>query len=181
METAGYFFIAPSSSDIPKLMGKLAQKYEELITQPQAQENAHVLAAWAMITTAVLHPFYEGNGRVARAILPYTLRRLNMLPQYVENKDKKAHTSLDDATTAEIGKLYETGGLYPQQMKEGGIEQALAHAKTIPPTYEHVTTYQQKLYNVLEQRVDVIDWEQLLADENLANVAALLRIMPFEL
>lgn len=181
METSGYFYVAPSSRDIPTLLSALSSKFEDLVQQKDATDNPHLLAAWAMTYLTILHPFYEGNGRVARALLPYTLLRLGFNPQYVENRNKQTIQGLEASVIQEIEFLYDLGGIYPEQMKNGGILEALSYAAELPPTRESINQYQDKLSAALMARIQNITWEDMMGACTLQSGADILKSMPIAL
>jgi len=72
--------VAPSSDALPQFMARYATKYGELLNQPcESGYNRlpGVIAAMAAHHRLVwIHPFLDGNGRVARIVLDVMLRQL---------------------------------------------------------------------------------------------------------
>jgi Fic family protein len=61
----------PASDDVPKLIDELVAQ----ITDHKSVESSTVLAAMAHLNLAMIHPFRDGNGRMARALQTLVLTR----------------------------------------------------------------------------------------------------------
>jgi Fic family protein len=67
--TAAVVFAPPDHDEIPALLDRLCQDLEE------DSSHAAVRSAWVHIVLAAIHPFQDGNGRVARVCASLTMYR----------------------------------------------------------------------------------------------------------
>lgn len=78
-------------------MDKLIQIHSELWEQ---KANPVIIAAWAHHAFTLIHPFQDGNGRIARLIASLTLIRGNLFPFTVKRDEKvKYINALESADT----------------------------------------------------------------------------------
>ena len=98
---AGSAAIFPNPLKIPELMREFGRTLEAAATNPEAAFDAH-------FRLAAIHPFSDGNGRVARLLMNLLLIRSGYVPVAVRPEDRK--TYLDTLERASL-----TGDLQPFQ------------------------------------------------------------------
>lgn len=97
----GEIFHYASPQDTPILMGELMQWYHQ-------EEELNVLhpaylAALLHYKFVRIHPFDDGNGRIARLLMNYVLVRHNLPPVIIKTEDKKNYLiALNQADTGNI-------------------------------------------------------------------------------
>jgi prophage maintenance system killer protein len=78
----------PTALVIPSLQRALAR----WASAPTTAETAGSLAAWVMVTTCHIHPFLDGNGRVARFLASLTLLRAGLLPILIPYRERDRYS-----------------------------------------------------------------------------------------
>jgi Fic family protein len=110
----GEIFEFATPLDVPAKMGDLMVKLNECISLPLGELPSRL--AGTHHTFAIIHPFDDGNGRVARLILNYILLRRELVPIIIPTEEKKiylgalreADAGLPDALTEYIaGRMVE--------------------------------------------------------------------------
>jgi Fic family protein len=95
----------PPSGDISSLVRSMTETLAEEITE------AHpvVLSAWAHWAVTRIHPFRDGNGRVARLVQDYVLLRRQYLPVplFAEDREGQYYHALEAADEGETRELVE--------------------------------------------------------------------------
>ena len=77
---------------------KLTEAYEEQDISPE------VLAAWLHHRFVQIHPFHDGNGRVARSIASVVLMKAGLLPFTVRLRDRRSYfAALEEANRGDLG------------------------------------------------------------------------------
>ncbi|MGQ1947501.1 Fic family protein [Geofilum sp. OHC36d9] len=93
-----------SPEETPALMGDLLNWYNSNIDQLHPVQ----LAAEFHYRFVCIHPFDDGNGRVARLIMNYILLKNNYPPVIIKSEDKESYlTALQKADTGNIESLIE--------------------------------------------------------------------------
>ena len=72
--TGEIVYESPNAEDVPALMGELVANLNEMSNQP-----AMIRAAMAHLNLAMIHPFEDGNGRMARGLQTLILEREGFL------------------------------------------------------------------------------------------------------
>lgn len=69
---------APYHEALPRLMNTFSAKLDNIVNNPQNRnpEAARKAATWAYFIFLTIHPFADGNGRTARALVQLILNRL---------------------------------------------------------------------------------------------------------
>jgi Fic family protein len=95
--SGGIVYLPPEAKDVPALMEKLAEWIEN-------KENSHIpipiTAAVASYQLVTIHPFWDGNGRTARALATYILKR--------GNYDLKGFYSMEEFYDKDIQRYYDS-------------------------------------------------------------------------
>ncbi len=93
-----------SPEETPALMGDLLSWYNSNLEQLHPVQ----LAAEFHYRFVCIHPFDDGNGRVARLIMNYILLKSNFPPVIIKSEDKESYlTALQKADTGDIESLIE--------------------------------------------------------------------------
>jgi Fic family protein len=81
----GEIFHYPSPAETPALMGDLIQWYKN------NTDDAVIVAADLHYKFVCIHPFDDGNGRIARLLMNYHLLKNNLPPVIIKSEDKKSY------------------------------------------------------------------------------------------
>jgi len=82
-----------------------------------------VLAAWLHQRFTYIHPFQDGNGRVARALVNYLFIRANLFPVVIDRDDKVEY--IEALSEGDDGDLRSLASLFAQRQIDA-IKQALS-------------------------------------------------------
>lgn len=97
----GEIFEYASPKDTPILMGELVQWYRN--EETKKEHHPVVLAALLHYKFVCIHPFDDGNGRLARLLLNYVLLRHDLPPIIIKSADKKNYLfALNQADTGDL-------------------------------------------------------------------------------
>ncbi|MCB9033159.1 MAG: Fic family protein [Chitinophagales bacterium] len=86
----GQIFIYCPTIHVESEMDKLIKIYNE---QTEKELNPIILAAWVHHAFTQIHPFQDGNGRIARLLASLILIKNGLLPFTVKREDKSAYIS----------------------------------------------------------------------------------------
>jgi Fic family protein len=102
---AGSATTPPGPGDIPDLVRSMT----ETLSRGIGEAHPVVLAAWAHWATTWIHPFRDGNGRVARLVQDYVLLRRQYLPVplFAEDRERQYYDALEAADEGETRALVE--------------------------------------------------------------------------
>ena len=67
--------VCSSVEDVPHKMKKFSTEYAEKIKQTKIRSEVFELAAWVHMSLVEIHPFEDGNGRLARILMNTELKR----------------------------------------------------------------------------------------------------------
>jgi Fic family protein len=96
----GEIFHYPSPAETPALMGDLIQWYKS------NTDNAVIVAADLHYKFVCIHPFDDGNGRIARLLMNYHLLKNNLPPVIIKSEDKKSYLrALQEADAGNLESL----------------------------------------------------------------------------
>lgn len=87
----GELFEFAAPLDVPARMADLVAKLNHAISSPIIELPAQL--AKTHHEFSIIHPFDDGNGRVARLILNYILLRRDLVPIVIPTEEKKAYLS----------------------------------------------------------------------------------------
>ena len=131
----GRFEFAPPEH-VPQEMDRLVELHHQHMVDGVP---ADVEAAWLHHRFAVIHPFTDGNGRVARCLATLVFLKLNWLPLVVTRYDRDAYiTALRKADAGDLRPLIDLFG----SLQKKAIREALSLS-------EVVITEQQELSGIL--------------------------------
>lgn len=166
-----YTYCPPEQVDSE--MGKLIAMYGE---QLSAKVPPDVRAAWLHHRFTQIHPFQDGNGRVARAIASLVLIKDGLFPLVVNREDKPEYLeALEAADGGDIGPLVKlTASLQMRQWRRAisisdailvkeGVTQSLQRLddaaarrmaeirETFKSVFEHASIIEANIYKRLEE------------------------------
>lgn len=96
-------YAPPLAAEIPILMRSLFEMYAEyerkMFTDGEFNHHPVVIASWLHWALARIHPFEDGNGRLARLLQDYVLLRAHYVPSTLQPEDRegKYYESLAEA------------------------------------------------------------------------------------
>ncbi len=68
-------YLAPAATDVPLLMERFGAKLTSLTSTAKNDRDARLVAAWSLTIMIRVHPFMDGNGRTARAVMNLVLKK----------------------------------------------------------------------------------------------------------
>jgi Fic family protein len=91
----------PDPQDVPPLMQQMVDLYGE-----SSQLDPVVRSAWLHHCVAAVHPFTDGNGRVARLLQEYSLLQADYVPAMVRHEDRRLYyEALESADEGDLNPL----------------------------------------------------------------------------
>lgn len=93
-------------SEVEEAISSLVSELSEVLVNRQSPQDALTIAAYAHACLVDIHPFADGNGRVARLLMNYILLRLDQMPCIISASDRLAYFGALDA-------FHEGGNLEP--------------------------------------------------------------------
>jgi len=94
--TGQELYAPPPADDVPGLVDQVCSRMED------GHEHAAIASAWIHVATAAIHPFRDGNGRVARV--------LASLAMYRGGFQRREFTSLEEWWGGHLADYYEAFG-----------------------------------------------------------------------
>lgn len=105
---------------------QVQSQIDQLVEFYNAADGVHpiVLAAWLHHRFICIHPFEDGNGRVARALTLLVLLRAHYAPLVVDRRERDAYiAALDKANTGDLGDLVRFFG----RLEIAALQSTLTH------------------------------------------------------
>jgi len=106
-------------------MDRLIQWHKE---HESASVPAHIEAAWLHHAFTQIHPFQDGNGRVARALASLVFIKLGYFPLVVGRDDRIRY--IEALETADVGSTEQLSGLFARIQKRS-LTKAIGHAAEV--------------------------------------------------
>jgi len=100
----------------PELVNDEMQQLVRIYRGAEQSADPVVLAAWLHHRFTQIHPFQDGNGRVARALATLVFLRAGMLPIVVRDSDRVAY--IDALEQADDGDLFLLCKLFAKRQRE---------------------------------------------------------------
>lgn len=141
-----------------------------------------VEAAWLHHRFTQIHPFQDGNGRLARALATLVFIKANWLPLVVRNSDRKRY--IDALELADGGNLKPLVSFFSSLQKTEFIraigimrdtEQAMLYEKRIESIKQHISQRRDTLEKEWEAAIYTATQMQTFAKKRLDEVANDLR------
>lgn len=125
IEITGTAFLPPHWQQVPALTYQILTSLDYRLTQTQGNETAAIveMAAQAHYDISAIHPFRDGNGRIARLILNYVFRYFDL--PYVVIPLEVRDRYLDALEAANEGDMTPFIALTSEQY-ERSLDQAVA-------------------------------------------------------
>ena len=106
--------------DVPLLMATWLAALNRFCAKPPSGDEAPVAYAQLHLGFVHIHPFWDGNGRMARLLANLPLLRSGHLPVVIELKDRKRYIEILAAYQTQAGQLGGNTGVWPNP----GLESA---------------------------------------------------------
>jgi len=145
-------------------MDRLIQLHEE---HDQREIPPHIEAAWLHHAFTQIHPFQDGNGRVARALASLVFIKRNFFPLVVDRDDRERY--IDALEEADRGDLSHLVRLFAQIQKR-----ALTKAITMAVEVKPVTSVEEAVAVTRDMLVNlgrIIPTQYLTAKETAKTLA----------
>jgi Fic family protein len=126
-----------------------------------SQENPILVAAWLHHRFTQIHPYQDGNGRLARTLMTYVLLKANLLPVVIQGDDVNKNIYINALEAADYGDLEPLVQLI-SRLEQEAILQALSFETDEKP----VTTA------VFEALRDKLEKRNKVTEDKLRNVNA---------
>lgn len=116
----------------PELTQSEMQNLVEWYRNGEGEQAAEVQAAWLHHRFTQIHPFQDGNGRVARALASLVFLKAGLFPLVIRDSDHKEYIgALEEADAGELKPLV---ALFARRQKEAilhalGLEQQIQQSK----------------------------------------------------
>jgi len=161
---------------VDREMERLVEMYSE---HQAAGVSADVDAAWLHHRFTLIHPFVDGNGRVARCLATLVLLKANWLPLVITRRDRNAYISaLRTADNGDLKPLVEFIG----SLQRRAIREALSLSEEVLEETAKIDTILTEVKAKLERRrvaavkrvqraFRTADSLQILASQRLVEIA----------
>lgn len=90
----------------PELVKEEMERLVQLFREAETMQTPEVKAAWLHHRFTEIHPFQDGNGRVARALATLVFLRAGLFPLVVRESDRETYIeALESADAGDLGPL----------------------------------------------------------------------------
>jgi Fic family protein len=136
-------------------MGNLVKWYSEL----EKNTSPEVLAAWLHHRFTQIHPFQDGNGRVARALASLVFLKAGLFPLVVRDQDRKNY--IDALEKADVGELKPLVDLFAKRQKDSiltalGLGQQVQQSEYIDKIINAGLEVLKNKYSEGQKRIDQV-------------------------
>ncbi len=101
--------------NVPILMAQIMAYLNELRVQHVALEDAAEVYAKVHMAIAHTHPFWDGNGRVARLVSNIPILNVGLPPIVIPKEARRRYIEILSRYQIKVGPLTKTSGLWPDQ------------------------------------------------------------------
>ncbi len=101
-------------SDVPHLMREILMAINTANQHEIEMANAHKIYAKLHAAIAHVHPFWDGNGRIARLLANVPLLRAGLPPIVIPNEERKAYIQLLAEYQLATGQISQKTGAWPK-------------------------------------------------------------------
>jgi len=105
---------------VPKLMAEVLDAINATSVDDVTLDNAAVIYAKIHMGIAHIHPFYDGNGRIARLLANIPLLKSGLPPLVIPKEQRRVYIETLSKYQISIGQLTSTSGVWPapDQLRE---------------------------------------------------------------
>ena len=162
----------------PELVRDEMQRLVEWYGQYQFDLSPEVMSAWLHHRFTQIHPFQDGNGRVARALASLVFLRQGLFPLVIRDADRTSY--INALENADEGQLHDLTIIFTQRQRDSilralGIEQQarqdryadqIIHSaiQMLRDRFEAEATKKERVYEIADQL-------RLIAQERLWEIA----------
>lgn len=100
---SGARYTPPFHYDVPNLMDQVIGELRKAFEMKDCKYHPIQIASWLHWSIARIHPFRDGNGRIARILQDYVLLKMNYVPSIIqiEDRDRNYYEALELADDGE--------------------------------------------------------------------------------
>lgn len=177
----------------PELVKDEMEKLINFYKEYEKEVPPEILSAWLHHRFTQIHPFQDGNGRIARALASMVFLKAGLFPLVVRDSDRDEYiSSLEEADQGDLSRLVKLfakrqrdsilsvlsiqkqveKGRHTQQIIENAIEILTRKAKAEKEQIESVYETAKTLQEIIEQKLSTIQTEldsQLRGVESINN------------
>lgn len=99
---------------VGKLMAEVFEEINQLSAAGLTLENAHLAYAKIHAAIAHIHPFWDGNGRIARLLANLPLLNSGLPPIVIPNENRRQYIQLLAKYELKVGQLTTQTGVWPK-------------------------------------------------------------------
>ena len=99
---------------VGKLMAEVLQEINQLSATGLTLKNAHLAYAKIHAAIAHIHPFWDGNGRIARLLANLPLLNSGLPPIVIPNENRRQYIQLLAKYELKVGQLTTQTGVWPK-------------------------------------------------------------------
>lgn len=143
----------------PELTKEEMERLIQLYRDADAAYTPEVKSAWLHHRFTQIHPFQDGNGRVARALATLVFLREGLFPLVVRDSDRQEYIgALEQADSGELGPLIE---FFARRQKESilkalGLEQQVQQSKYADQIIHSALELLKTKYSKETQKISVV-------------------------
>jgi len=143
----------------PELTKEEMERLIQLYREADASYTPEIKSAWLHHRFTQIHPFQDGNGRVARALASLVFLREGLFPLVVRESDRKEYIgALEQADAGELGPLVT---FFARRQKEAilkalGLEQQVQQSKYADQIISSALELLKTKYSKETQKVSVV-------------------------
>jgi Fic family protein len=112
--------------DVPELMGEVIQRLNAAEAKPLTFENAPSWYATIHAAVVHIHPFWDGNGRIARLIANLPLLQSGLPPVVIPKERRREYIQLLTEYELTSGTLTRASGAWPKPDRLAGFTRFVA-------------------------------------------------------
>ena len=108
--------------DVPQLMREVIMSINATSQPPMTLDTAHRTFAKIHAGVAHVHPFWDGNGRIARLLANVPLLRAGLPPIMIPNTERPTYIQLLAEYELAVGQINEETGVWPDSARLADFE-----------------------------------------------------------
>jgi len=157
---AGAPFSPPSAVDVPPLMHALFK----ILAEFEKENHPVVVASWLHWALARIHPFEDGNGRIARLLQDYILLKARYVPSTLQPEDREGvyYESLAEADKG-------NGRSFAEMITRNALKTADLYLAIIREQKER-DQWMRNITQMAKERVKQSDYRRFLVVQRGSNL-----------